>query len=66
MKDYAAAYLAELFEGVLKIYDFFTPEQARARRMVEFELLRTSGKLEGMCSSEVHKLFGIHRESNEI
>jgi hypothetical protein len=65
MIDYAAS-AVEFFQGVLKVYDFFNPGPVRAIRMDEFELLRISGELEHMCSSEVHELFGILRISNEF
>ncbi|MBS3064658.1 MAG: hypothetical protein J4472_02495 [DPANN group archaeon] len=62
MIDYAAACIAEFFQGVLKVYDFFNPKYARTRRMAEFEALKASGELENMCSSEVYTYFGITRE----
>ena len=65
MIDYAAN-VTEFFQGILKVYDFFNPEYARAIRMAQFEILRTSGELEHMCSSEVHELFGIHKISGEF
>ena len=59
MKNYLTPYLQ-------KAYDFFHPEYARDMRMAEFKLLKESGELEQMCSSEVHELFGITRISDEF
>jgi hypothetical protein len=59
MKDYIVGIL-------MGAYDFINPEYARNRRMAEFEGLKESGKLEGMCSFEVHRLFGIHKISKEF
>lgn len=59
MKDYIV--------GVFKkAYGFINPEYARDIRMAKFELLKESGALERMCSSEVHKMFGIRKISNEF
>jgi len=70
MKDYECGdrfntALENIGELALRLYDFFNPGPARAIRMAQFELLRTSGQLDHMCSSEVHELFGITRISNE-
>jgi len=45
-----------------RIYEIINPEYARHRRMARFEELRKLRQLEHMCSSEIHRLFGIKRE----
>jgi hypothetical protein len=59
MKDYIAGFLQ-------KAYGLINPEYARNKRMEKFDCLVESGQLEKMCASEIHKLFGIKRISNEF
>jgi hypothetical protein len=56
-------YLTKFFG---RAYELINPEYARDRRMAKFERILESGELEGMCSSELHNLFGIKRISNEF
>lgn len=59
MKEYVTRFLE-------KAYELINPEYAQDRRMAKFEGLVESGELEGMCASEVHRMFGIKRISNEF
>jgi len=59
MKEYVVGFFK-------KAYELINPEYARVKRMARFEELKKSGELEGMCSSEVHRLFGIHKTSDEF
>jgi len=45
------------------IYSIIAPVYAAERRLRKFNELNTSGALERMCTSEIHKLFGIKREA---
>lgn len=56
-------YFAKLLQ---KAYEFINPIYAQNRRLAEFEELKNSGRLEGMCGSEVEAMFGIRGISSEI
>jgi hypothetical protein len=45
--------------------NFYNSEYARDRRMERFEKLVKSGRLEGMCGSEIEAMFGITREFSD-
>ncbi|MBS3074839.1 hypothetical protein J4429_00110 [Candidatus Pacearchaeota archaeon] len=49
-----------------KAYEFIHPVYTQNKKLAEFDKLKKSGRLEGMCASEVHKLFRITRISPEF
>ncbi len=56
-------YVVEFFK---KAYVLIDETYARDRRMSVLKELEQSGKLERMCTSEIHEILGIRKVSNEF
>jgi hypothetical protein len=72
MVGYVVRLMQDIYDAINEIcfhkevpnryFERLNPEEG----LMALECLREAGLLEQMCSSHVHELFGIRRESSEI